>query len=129
MATLTSINSKAGKCSNFGNCSIADARTTVEVPSGLDFVCTECRKPLLLMDAGSPAGRSKALVAGVLLVVLLLMVGASWFVLSGKKSVDPTPPPQTSAPVEAAPPTAPSGPLSGNCSAADEMAGVCKIAR
>lgn len=43
---MVAITSKSGKCSNFGNCSLADSRATVEVPSGLDFVCTECGKPV-----------------------------------------------------------------------------------
>ena len=49
---MASLSNKSGKCSNFGNCSLADARTAIEVPSGVDFVCTECGKPLLLIDAG-----------------------------------------------------------------------------
>jgi TRAP-type uncharacterized transport system substrate-binding protein len=53
--------SKSGKCSNFGNCATADARATVEVPGGLDFVCNECGKPLLLSDTGPQSGGSKTL--------------------------------------------------------------------
>ena len=73
---MASFTGKAGKCSNFGNCSLADARTTIEVPNGQDFVCTECGKPLLLMDAGPQGGgNSKALAVGALLLVLLLAAG------------------------------------------------------
>ena len=78
---------RSGICSNFGNCSIADARTTVEVPSGLDFVCTECSKPLLLAGSNDEGRNSKTpLVVGAL---LLLVMGAAWFLLAGKKSADP----------------------------------------
>ena len=131
MATFTG---KAGKCSNFGNCSLADARTTIEVPNGQDFVCTECGKPLLLMDAGlQGGGNSKALAVGALLLVLLLAAsGIAWSLMSGKKTPEPAPPvtieqPQA-APVPPAPKAEPAAqpPVSGNCSVSDERVGLCR---
>lgn len=137
---MASITGKSGKCSNFGNCSLADARTTIEVPSGQDFVCTECGKPLLLTDPGPQGGNSKALAVGVLLLVLVLVLaggGIAWSLLSGKKSPEPTPPAAVvTPPVTAEAPTNPpqaepaaKPPVTGNCSEADERAGLCRIAR
>ena len=131
---MASFTGKAGKCSNFGNCSLADARTTIEVPNGQDFVCTECTKPLLLMDAGPQGGgNSKALTVGALLLVLLLAAsGIAWSLMSGKKTPEPAPPvtieqPQA-APVPQAPKAEPAAqpPVSGNCSVSDESVGLCR---
>lgn len=102
---MASITGKSGKCSNFGNCSLADARTTVDVPNGQDFVCTECGKPLLLLAAG----------------------GIAWSLMSGKKAPEPAPPvaaTQPLAPPKAEPSVQP--PVTGNCSDADERVGLCR---
>lgn len=127
MATFTG---KSGKCSNFGNCSLADARTTVDVPGGQDFVCTECGKPLLLMDAGPQAGgNSKALAVGALLLVLLLAAGGiGWSLMSGKKAPEPAPPVAVEQPQAPPPKVEPVAqpPVSGNCSEADERVGLCR---
>lgn len=103
---------RSGHCSNFGNCSIADARKTVDVPTGLDFTCSECGKPLLPTTGSAEGGRSKTpLIAGAVVVVLLLILGgAAWSLLSGKKGADPvvaatpavvSPPPKAAAPAAA----------------------------
>lgn len=133
---IEATSAKSGKCSNFGNCSIADARTTVVVPSGLDFVCNECGKPLLLMDAGTKGGNSKALALGIVLLVLLLAGGGiAWSLLADKKSPEPAPSAALITPPVAAEtskmPTAeqPAPPITGNCSEADERAGLCRLAR
>ncbi len=137
---MASFTGKAGKCSNFGNCSLADARTTIEVPNGQDFVCTECTKPLLLMDDTPQGGaNSKALAVGMLLLVLLLAAGGiAWSLMSGKKAPEPAPPvaiEQPQAPpaiqtpqVPQAPKAEPAAqpPVSGNCSASDERVGLCR---
>lgn len=145
---MTSLSGRSGKCSNFGNCSLADARTPVEVPGGLDFVCSECGKPLLLIDAGgAKAGSSKTLAVGVLLLVLLLAVGGiAWSLLAGKKAPEAAPPAPTAVAPSAAEaaaaavaaakaaarvqgPAPAQAPITGNCSEADERAGLCRIAR
>lgn len=117
---------KSGKCSNFGNCSMADAHTVIQVPSGMDFVCTECGKPLLLSqsagaaDGGSGGGQMMRLII-VALVILALLGGGAWFLLRGKKNAPP--PSQTvTVPVD----TPASAPLTGNCSDADAQAGLCR---
>jgi hypothetical protein len=135
---MASTQSKSGKCSNFGNCATADARATVEVPGGLDFVCNECGKPLLLIDTGPQGGGSKTLlVLGLLLAILLLGGSSAWFFLAGEKSADAhasarrcRPPPRrrwSRQPPPPAPQTeAPARPAHGHCSAADERAGLCR---
>lgn len=128
---MASFTGKSGKCSNFGNCSLADARTTIEVPNGQDFACSECAKPLLLMeDSPQGGGNSKALAVGALLLVLLLAAGGiAWSLMSGKKAPEPPPPvtvPQPQAPqVPKAEPAA-QPPVSGNCSESDERVGLCR---
>lgn len=128
---MASLTGKSGKCSNFGNCSLADARTTIEVPNGMDFVCTECGKSLLLTDPGPQgAGNSRALAVGALLLVLLLAAGGiGWSLMSGKKAPAPEPAPpvaieQPQAPPKAEPAAQP--PVTGNCSEADERVGLCR---
>ncbi|TAG36261.1 MAG: hypothetical protein EAZ34_01360 [Polaromonas sp.] len=134
MALVGGLAVKSGKCSNFGNCSLADARKTVEVPAGLDFVCTECGKSLLLTDAGAAGGNAKALVVGgLLLVVLLAATGVAWSLFAGKKTAAapnaPVPAVTASPPAAgsvAKPEDALQPPLSGNCSDADAQAGLCR---
>ena len=121
---MTSLTGKSGKCSNFGNCSLADARTPIEVPNGQDFVCTECGKPLLLMDAGPQgASTSKALAVGALLLLLLLAAGGIGWSMMSKKSPEPAPPMAVEQP-RAEPAAQP--PVTGNCSQADERVGLCR---
>ena len=125
---MASITGKSGKCSNFGNCSLADARTTVDVPNGQDFVCTECAKPLLLMDAGHQAGsNSKALVVGALLLVLLLAAGGiGWSLMKKAPAPEPAPPVAVEQPQAPKAEPAAQPPVSGNCSQADERVGLCR---
>jgi hypothetical protein len=126
---MASLTAKSGKCSNFGNCSLADARTTIEVPNGMDFVCTECGKPLLLIDAGPQAGgNSKALAVGALLLVLLLAAGGIGWSLMSKKTPAPesAPPVAVEQPQAAQPAPSAQPPVSGNCSEADERVGLCR---
>ena len=136
---MASITSKSGKCSNFGNCSLADSRATVDVPSGLDFVCTECNKPLLLMDAGKEGHNSKTLVIGALLLLLVLAAGSTWWALrESKPPVSISPPASVPPPVSVSPPAPevqapqiskkPEPPAQGHCSDADAKAGVCRPA-
>jgi phosphate transport system substrate-binding protein len=135
---------KSGKCSNFGNCSLADARTTVEVPSGLDFVCTECGKPLLLTEAGKAGGNSRMLlVVGVLLLIAVLAAGGvAWSLFKGKHTTEtaqppaaevivtpPSPSPAATEKPQPQPQPQPQLPAHGNCSEADAKAGLCRATR
>lgn len=132
---MTSLTGKSGKCSNFGNCSLADARTSIVVSNGQDFVCTECGKSLLLTDAGQQAGgSSKALTIGAIVLALLLAIGIGWWLTSGKKVPEsPAPSVMTEQP-QALPLPAPTAeepgpstvPVTGDCSPADASAGLCR---
>lgn len=120
---------KSGKCSNFGNCALADAHTVVQVPNGMDFVCTECGKPLLLSQstgaaASSSGGGQMTQIIVLAAVVLALLGGGAWFLLRGKTSEAPPPPQAITVPVEN--PTPAPAPQTGNCSNADAQAGLCR---
>jgi phosphate transport system substrate-binding protein len=63
---------RTGKCINFGLCTIADSKTTVEIPEPADFVCTECERPLSPVVSPKKPGRKippLAIVAALLLVI------------------------------------------------------------
>ncbi|MEN9373448.1 MAG: hypothetical protein RIR79_1000 [Pseudomonadota bacterium] len=119
---------KSGKCSNFGNCALADAHTVIEIPNGMDFVCTECGKPLLLSgassaDAAAGSGNNQTVrMAALAAVVVALLGGGAWFVLRGDKNTTPPPPPVVTVPST----TPESAPMTGNCSDADAQAGLCR---
>lgn len=142
MTDFTQFKNKSGKCSNFGNCSLADARTTVQVPTGMEFVCTECGKPLLMTDGGDAGGGSQSktmlLAAGVLVAMLAAGAGA-WVLLRGDPTPPAPPPVEVSAPPAPAPASAPVTaptaapapapaplPATGHCSDADAQAGLCQ---
>lgn len=132
---MSSSHNKSGKCSNFGNCSLADSRATVQVPTGMDFVCTECGKPLLMSDMGDGGGNKMVLI-GAAIGALVLAAGGAWFFLGRNKPEPPPPPPAPvlapapaplPAPVVA--PTPPAPPITGHCSDADAKAGLCRKAQ
>lgn len=79
---MATTSGKSGKCSNFGNCTLADARQSIEVPLGLDFVCTECAKTLV---ATGPAAVSSSMKNLAVMGGVLLAAGAiAWFLVAGK---------------------------------------------
>ncbi len=122
---MASIAGRSGKCSNFGNCTIADTRRTVEVSVGMDFVCSECLKPLLLNSEGAGAGRSKAPIMALLIALLTLGGAGSWYFISaGKKHADH--PQESSAGMQEAPSKSTPKSASGDCSTADKQAGLCR---
>lgn len=120
----------SGKCSNFGNCSLADTHVAIEVPSGLDFICHECSKPLLPKDSAAKVGKSKIL--AITLALLLTGGGAAWF-FSNTRAAAPEPaaeaPLRATEPEKFIPAQQPAGTLTGTCSSADERSGLCRIAR
>jgi phosphate transport system substrate-binding protein len=130
MTDFSTTNPKAGKCSNFGNCSLADSHTTIQVPMGRDFACTECGKSLLPTDMSPAGGSSKNLMVVAGLVAVLLAVGAGAWLFLGKKEVVPEPAPVAApapavVPAPAATPTS-ALPATGHCSDADAQAGLCQ---
>jgi len=87
---MATTSSKSGKCSNFGNCSLADTRQTIEVPMGLDFVCTECGKALAAAGpaAGSMTLKKLFMIGGVFLVLAAGAIG--WFSFGNKNTAPGT---------------------------------------
>lgn len=72
-----------GKCTNFGNCSIADSKTLVQEQTGKGFVCTECNRPLVSVKGESSGGgnaKTLGLIVGVVLLLSLLGAGGYWLI-------------------------------------------------
>jgi hypothetical protein len=68
---------RKGKCTNFGNCTTADAQEIVTVPAGKDLICPTCGKGLT--EVGAPVQKSSMpLVLGIVAVVLVA-AGAGFF--------------------------------------------------
>ena len=64
---------RLGKCTNFGNCTIADSGQTVQIPEGSDLVCPECKRAL---TETTPARRSRPpALLWIALAALLLLIG------------------------------------------------------
>lgn len=126
---------RSGVCSNFGNCSLADSRATVEVTAGKDFVCTECGRPLLLKGGeGKGRGGSTGLILGAIVLVLVLVGWIVWSMIQKMTAAPEAPPPASvvvpapeppAQPPAAERPAPPAERPSGDCSSADESAGLC----
>lgn len=99
--------SNSGQCSNFGNCSIADERKSVDVPSGQDLACPECGRPLMLVARESTPNRSAIVVLGIGAVLFLLVGGAAWYFLTRPQDVAPTAAVAAPSPPPAQPPPPP----------------------
>lgn len=105
MATTFGKSGKSGKCSNFGNCTLADSRQTIEVLTGLDFVCSECGKTLMASGAGNESASSlkkPAIIGGVLLALVLAAGGVAWSLFGSKPQVASAPAATSTAPDPAA---------------------------
>lgn len=60
---------RQGRCTNFGNCGVADRREIVTAPPGQDLICPECRRALSEIEAGS-RGPSPLWVVAFLVLLL-----------------------------------------------------------
>lgn len=74
---------RQGKCTNFGNCEVADHQKVVPVPQGADFVCPECGRELTEIRVAA-AGNKNALFGGVIVVLLLSAAFIGLKACSGK---------------------------------------------
>ena len=74
---------RRGKCTNFGNCEVANQQKIISVPQGADFVCPECGRELSEMRVAAPRN-NRALVGGVIVLVLLLAAFLGLKACSGK---------------------------------------------
>jgi phosphate transport system substrate-binding protein len=66
---------RRGRCTNFGNCSVADKGQILQVPDGADFICPECSRPLTDMGRPAKPGSPVPIILGIL---LLCFVGAGY---------------------------------------------------
>ncbi len=64
---------RQGKCTNFGNCEVANQQKIVPVPQGADFVCPECGREL--SEIRVAASRSNSTLFGGIIVAILLLAG------------------------------------------------------
>lgn len=71
---------RQGRCTNFGNCTVADTKQLVSVADGNDMVCPECGKQLTEIESRKPASMAPVFI--VIAVLLLLGVGAAFFIKS-----------------------------------------------
>jgi phosphate transport system substrate-binding protein len=131
---MNGVKGRAGKCSNFGNCSLADSRTNQEILAGMDFVCGECGKPLLLVGASEPVRNKTGMMVAVLALVVLLLAGGAiaWSLSKSKANVPAVEAPAPRQDAVVPPPPAPVAtpvprpPESGTCSDADAKVGLCR---
>jgi hypothetical protein len=62
---------RTGKCTNFGNCTLADTGVDISIPEGAAPVCTECGRGLMVSQPGKD--RSK-LIGGVIALLVLAAI-------------------------------------------------------
>ena len=62
---------RTGKCTNFGNCTLADTGVDISIPEGAAPVCTECGRGLMVSQPGK--NRSK-LIGGVIALLVLVAI-------------------------------------------------------
>src|SRR3974377_40707 len=73
---------KYGKCTNFGNCSIADRGRVEEIPETANFVCPECGRQLIEKTFPHPNfGYLIKIGAALGLIAIIVMAGygAIWY--------------------------------------------------
>ena len=67
---------RTGRCVNFGNCTIANQKQTITMPTGLELKCPECGRALVEVT-GAKASSS----TGPILVAAVLLGLAGWWFL------------------------------------------------
>lgn len=78
---------RRGSCINFGNCSKADLKETIELGVTEDFVCPECESELTeIVGKKGSGGKKLPLVIGGVVLVLALVGGGLFFALSGNEA-------------------------------------------
>ena len=65
-----------GRCVNFGNCTIANQKQTIVMPSGLELKCPECGRSLAEVASTKPSMAGPVVAFAVALV---LVAGSGWF--------------------------------------------------
>jgi len=64
-----------GKCTNYGLCVKADTHEAQSIADGADFVCQECKRPLVGVGASAGGGKPNHARTAIIAVVLLLLIG------------------------------------------------------
>jgi phosphate transport system substrate-binding protein len=79
-----------GKCTNFGLCVKADTHESQSIVEGADFLCQECKRPLVAVGATASGGTSHRgpaiVVAVVVLLGILAAVGGVAYVFLHRKT-------------------------------------------
>ncbi|HEY3738773.1 MAG TPA: phosphate ABC transporter substrate-binding/OmpA family protein [Bryobacteraceae bacterium] len=91
---------RTGRCVNFGNCTLANQKQTIVMPSGLELKCPECGRTLVEITAQRSSSAGPTVVFAV---ALALLAAAGWFLWnsthrSGSGGVDRTDSAPTSVP-------------------------------
>ncbi len=74
---------RVGRCVNFGNCTTANQKQTIVMPSGLELKCPECGRGLVEV---TQSNKSSAGVAAIFGIALLLLAAAGWFLWNNVRS-------------------------------------------
>jgi phosphate transport system substrate-binding protein len=64
-----------GTCTNYGLCVKADTREAQNIPDGADFVCQECKRPLIGLADSTGANPASRTLTAIVAVALLLAIG------------------------------------------------------
>jgi hypothetical protein len=102
---------KFGKCINFGMCSKADARESMNAGAEGDFTCPECGKMLVAASgksgggAASGGGGFPAKKAGIAGVGALALLGGAYLLIPPDETQAPGDPPAVVDPVTTTPPS------------------------
>jgi phosphate transport system substrate-binding protein len=67
-----------GRCTNFGNCTVADTKTPQPMTSGADAFCPECGAQLHAVRPPAPAWRRPVIAAIAVAAVVLIAAIALW---------------------------------------------------
>jgi NitT/TauT family transport system substrate-binding protein len=67
---------RRGKCTNFGDCQVADSKQVVDIPDGGDFVCSGCRHQLseVPITKGLSVKRIIVVAAGLTVIIVIGVV-------------------------------------------------------
>lgn len=86
-----------GRCTNYGNCTLADTQEKILIPPGaIGVVCPQpgCGKPIVPLDAAAPNAEQRkwALLGGIVLLALILAIFLPRFLnTGGDKGLPPLP--------------------------------------
>jgi hypothetical protein len=65
---------QTGKCPNYAGCLLALRNEKLTLPDGADFICPECRQPLVPAPAGRPIAIPVFILGGICMLVIMAAV-------------------------------------------------------